>query len=96
MEQDELTNENLMELLQIASKATPGKWVDHSGSYYGMIKTKDGKKEIAVASYFNHVYPESRVLHDEQAANAAHIAAFSPETATALVKELLRLRGVNV
>ena len=73
---------NLDELLKIAEAATPGPWYANDR----MVSSRPtGSGDVAVAQ------PD----HKAEYANAAHIAAFNPRTAQALVKVAMALVDVR-
>lgn len=67
-------------------------WKNCNSTYYGMVKA--GRKEIAVASYFNSIHEDSRVTREDQAANAEFIAN-APDDIARLLAEVERLNRVS-
>lgn len=67
-------------------------WKNCNSTYYGMVKA--GKKEVAVASYFNSIDEDCRVTREDQAANAEFIAN-APTDIARLLAEVERLREEN-
>lgn len=82
MKQD--TDINTAALRAIAQAATPGEWRQHLVDNTTIIS---GTRDEICCTF----YPEAD--QEQCEANAAHIAAFSPATALALLDEMDRLRA---
>lgn len=91
-ERKPMTDEELDAIKGRLNAITQPPWKNCNSTYYGMVKA--GKKEVAVASYYNCVYEDCRVTREEQAANAAFIA-HSPDDIAHLLAEVERLREEN-
>lgn len=84
MKQD--TDINTAALRAIAQAATPGEWLQHLVDNTTVIS---GTRDEICCTF----YPAAD--QEQCEANAAHIAAFSPATALALLDELDRLRNAR-
>ena len=85
-----MTDEELAAIQGRLNAITDPPWKNCNSTYYGMVKA--GKKEVAVASYFNSIDEDSRVTREDQAANAELIAN-APTDIARLLAEVERLRG---
>lgn len=76
-----MTTPDLAALLKIAEAATPGPWVVGEPDQHGQAVVRD--KDIERFTCWHH---SVGAIEKEMHANAAHIAAFNPTVAQALVK----------
>lgn len=88
-ERKPMTDEELDAIQGRLNAITQTPWKNCNSTYYGMVKA--GKKEVAVASYFNSIDEDSRVTREDQAANAEFIAN-APTDIARLLAEVERLR----
>lgn len=84
MTNPDLSTEALMERRALAEKATPGPWMPGTALDTGTVRQGDG-----------YILVDCRLTTSDGIANAAHIAANSPDVAIATIDELLRLREEN-
>lgn len=84
--QDDRSEAALHERLEIAGKATPGPWYHVLAAIVGTRESPDDNDATCIC------FTEWGCSGDPQA-NAAHIAANSPDVVRADIEEILRLRG---
>jgi len=87
-----LSDEKLLELRDIAKKATKGAWSYGCdwGDLGAIVSVGDSAEFVYGGSKLNR--PFSKVPEREQDANARYIASFGPRTGLAMIKEIERLR----
>lgn len=78
------TTEALLARRELAEKATPGPWMPGTALDTGTVREGDG-----------YILVDCRLTTSDGIANAAHIAANSPDVVMADIDEILRLREEN-